>query len=157
MRRVLVPVLMTACAAAALLGVLAVAMIGWVTADAVRMPDPDPPGVDTLDRGTVERLARITLPAEATDLHTRYAEGIDYILTACFQVPRSALPAFTAGLPALTPADPPDPPDPPPGCATPEPALTGTPQHLAGPVYRTIVVSDPGDGRVTVYLTAFTT
>ncbi len=41
--------------------------------------------------------------------------------------------------------------------ATPEPALTGTEQHRDGAIFRTVVVSDPGDGRVTVYLTAFTT
>lgn len=154
MRRFLVPLLVLACAAVALLGVLAVGMVGWVTADAVRTPDPDPPGVDTLDRVTVERLSRTRLPAEATDLHTRYQEGIDYSLAACFRIPRAALPAFTADMPAFGPVDPPDPA---PGCATPEPVLTGTPQHLDGPVYRTVVVSDPGDGRVTVYLSAFTT
>jgi hypothetical protein len=153
-RRVLVPVLVAACAAVALLGVLTVGMIGWLTADAVRTPDPDPPGVDTLDRATVERLARTTLPAGATDLHTKYSEGIDYFLAACFRIPRSAVPAFTRELPKLEPADPPEPA---PGCATPEPVLTGTPQHLTGPVFRTVVLSDPGDGRVTVYLTAFTT
>ena len=154
MRRVLVPVLVVACAAVALLGVLAVGLVGWVTAEAVRTPDPDPPGVDTLDRASVERLAGIRLPAQATDLHTRYQEGIDYSLTACFRIPRAALPALTADLPALGPADPPTPA---PGCATPEPALTGTGQHRDGAIFRTVVVSDPGDGRVTVYVTTFTT
>lgn len=154
MRRVLLPLLVAACAAVALLGVLAVGLVGWVTADAVRTPDPDPPGVDTLDRATVERLSGLRLPAAATDLHTRYAEGIDYSLTACFRLPRAALPAFTKALPPLAPADRPDPA---PGCATPEPALTGTPQHRDGAIFRTVVLSDPGDGRVTVYLTAFTT
>lgn len=157
MRRVLVPVLVVACAAVALLGLLAVGLVGWVVADAARTPDPDPPGVDTLDRAAVERLARITLPAGATDLHTRYDEGIDYSLTACFRLRRAALPAFTADLPPLGPVDPVDPPDPAPGCPAPEPVLTGTPRHLDGPVYRTVVVSDPGDGTVTVHLTAFTT
>jgi hypothetical protein len=35
--------------------------------------------------------------------------------------------------------------------------LTGVEQDLSGPVYRSVVVSDPGDGRVTVFLRAFTT
>ena len=80
--------------------------------------------------------------------------GIDHLLTACFTLPRAALPAFTADLPAFGPGGEPAALD---GCPAPIAVLTGTPQHLTGPVHRTVVAGDPGDGRVTVHLSAFTT
>ena len=153
-RRILVPLLVAGCVVVALLGALVVGLLGWMTADASRAGDPEPRGVDTLDAAAVERLSGLRLPAGATDLHTEYAEGIDYSLTACFRIPRAALPALTAQLPPLAPADPPAAGA---GCPAPAPVLTGTPQHRDGPVFRTVVVSDPGDGRVTLYLSAFTT
>ena len=154
MRRILVPVLVTACAVIALFGALGVGLLAWAAVDDARTPDPEPRGIDTLDVPAVERLAHITLPADATGLHTSYEVGIDYLVTACFTLPRAALPAFTADLPPFSPGGEPDALD---GCPAPVAVLTGTPQHRAGPVYRTVVVSDPGDGRVTVYLSAFTT
>jgi hypothetical protein len=105
----------------------------------------------------VERLAKIQLPGGASDLHTGYAEGIDYALTLCFRTTRAALPAFltASGLPT---------PRPgvgialslPPGC--PPPAdLSGTDEDTSTGVYRRLMVGELGNGEVRVYVRAFTT
>lgn len=137
-----------------LAGLAAFAVMG---VDSARTPDPDPPGLDTLDRAAVQRLAKIRLPAGATDLHTGYAEGIDYALTACFRTTRAALPAFlaAAGLPtprpgvgvSLTL---------PPGCPPPT-DLSGTEEDTSTGIYRRVMVGELGGGRVIVYLRVFTT
>lgn len=157
-RRLVLGIVAAVAVAAAL--VIGLVMLGttWLVVDGGRTPDPDPPGADTLDRADVERLARVRLPADTADLHTSYAEGIDYSLSACFSTTRQALPGFLAAgrLPPLTPY--PKPPGTPPaGCPAPGPELTGVEQDLEGPVYRSVLVGDAGQGRVTVYLRAFTT
>jgi hypothetical protein len=153
-RRILVPALITACAVIALLGVLLVGWIGWDVADAARDGELDRSASDILTPDEVERLAGITLPATATGLHTTYTQGLDYLVVACFTLPKADLPAFTADLPAFAPGGETDPPE---GCPAPAPVLTTTPQHQDGPVFRTVVVSAPGTGPVTVYVSAFTT
>lgn len=137
-----------------LAGAVPLAVVGL---QGTRTPDPDPPGVDSLDRAAVERLAKIELPGGASDLHSTYVEGIDYALTFCFRTTRAALPAFLAAskLPA---------PRPgvgvaltlPPGC--PPPAdLSGTDEDTSTGVYRRLMVGELGGGEVRVYVRAFTT
>lgn len=161
MRRLVLGVIFAASAVIVLVTGLMLAGLTWLTVDSARTEDPDPPGVDTLDRADVDRLARVRLPADTANLHTSYAEGIDYSLAACFTTTRAALPGFLAAADLPAPAglapltEPPG--TPPAGCPAPAPALTGVEQDRSGPVYRSVVVSDPGTGRVTVFLSAFTT
>lgn len=125
--------------------------------DTISRTDPDPPGIDTLDRASVERLARITLPADASDLHTKYAEGIDYSLQLCFRTSPGAVPGFlsASALPSPVGAAP-SRWSPGPGCPAPI-EVRSSDQVQTGPVFRRVLVGTGPDGSAVVYLTAFTT